>query len=59
MLWSKHEEGLGEFEKVKQTRIKRLIETEIGKKEKFMVKDVEVKNTLIKTKFNNINFGPC
>ena len=54
MLWSKHEEGLGEFEKVKQTRIKRLIETEIGKKEKFMVKDI-----VIKTKFNNINFGPC
>ena len=50
---------MGEFEKVKQTRIKRLIKTEIGKKEKFMVKDVEVKNTLIKTKFNNINFGPC
>ena len=50
---------MGEFEKVKQTRIKRLIETEIEKKEKFMVKDVEVKNTLIKTKFNNINFGSC
>ena len=49
---------MGEFEKVKQTRIKRLIETEIGKKEK-LVKNVEVKNTLIKTKFNNINFGPC